>query len=69
MQAFRVGALAQGSLRLTRKGGGSRGSKGLGWYKRYQEVGPDAFRKARGPTPFDWDKQYTQVPTIRVPWY
>ena len=53
MQAFRAGALAQGSLQVIR--GGSRGSSGLGWYQRYKRLGPDAFRKARAPNPFDWE--------------
>ncbi|CAN0078523.1 unnamed protein product [Discosporangium mesarthrocarpum] len=56
MQAFRSGALVRGSLRVVRgTGGGSRGSKGLGWYQRYQKLGPEAFLKARPPTPFDWE--------------
>ncbi|CAM9792795.1 unnamed protein product [Pylaiella littoralis] len=52
MQALRTGALAQGSLRAIR--GGTRASTGRGWYQRYQRMGPDAFRKARAPNPFDW---------------
>lgn len=56
MQALRTKVLAQGSLRAIR-GGGNRASKGLGWYKRYQEIGPDAFRKARAPTPFNWENR------------
>lgn len=53
MQALRTGALAQGSMRAIR--GGTRASTGRGWYQRYQRMGPDAFRKARAPNPFDWE--------------
>ncbi|CAM9346142.1 unnamed protein product [Hapterophycus canaliculatus] len=53
MQAFRTRALAQGSLQVIR--GGTRASTGRGWYQRYQRMGPDAFRKARAPNPFDWE--------------
>eukprot|EP00752_Nemacystus_decipiens_P012405 g10992.t1 len=53
MQALRTGALAQGSLRAIR--GGTRASTGRGWYQRYERMGPDAFRKAGAPNPFDWD--------------
>ncbi|CAN0510210.1 unnamed protein product [Ectocarpus sp. 12 AP-2014] len=53
MQALRTSALAQGSLQVVR--GGTRASTGRGWYQRYQRMGPDAFRKARAPNPFDWE--------------
>ncbi|CAM9445103.1 unnamed protein product [Ectocarpus sp. 4 AP-2014] len=53
MQALRTSVLAQGSLQAVR--GGTRASTGRGWYQRYQRMGPDAFRKARAPNPFDWD--------------
>lgn len=53
MQALRTGVLAQGSLQAIR--GGTRASTGRGWYQRYKRMGPDAFRKARAPSPFDWD--------------
>lgn len=54
MQALRTSVLAQGSLQAIR--GGTRASTGRGWYQRYQRMGPDAFRKARAPNPFDWDE-------------
>lgn len=60
MQALRTGALAQGSLRAIR--GGTRASTGRGWYQRYKRMGPDAFRKARAPNPFDWDAPATLAP-------
>jgi hypothetical protein len=33
-----------------------RGAKGYGWYRKFIEKGPDAFRKNIPPTPFDWTK-------------
>lgn len=60
MQALRSTALTKGSLLVVR--GGSRGSKGLGWYQRYQKLGPDGFRKAKLPTPFDWEAEQVRAP-------
>lgn len=34
---------------------GSRGDSGHGWYKLYEEEGPEGFQKYRPPTPFDWE--------------
>lgn len=58
MQAMRKKPLISGASWVVR--GGSRGSKGLGWYQRFQKMGPDAFRKARAPTPFDWEAPHVQ---------
>lgn len=62
MQALRTGALAQGSLRAIR--GGTRASTGRGWYQRYKRMGPDAFRKARAPNPFDWEAETAAVARV-----
>lgn len=28
---------------------------GRGWYKLYEEEGPEGFKKYRPPTPYDWE--------------
>lgn len=32
-----------------------RGAKGHGWYSKFLAEGPDGFRRAVPPTPFDWE--------------
>lgn len=33
-----------------------RGAKGRGWYLKYKEKGPEAFRKNDPPSPFNWEE-------------
>lgn len=33
----------------------ARGDSGRGWYKLYQEEGPEGFKRYKAPTPFDWE--------------
>eukprot|EP00639_Heterosigma_akashiwo_P034855 CAMPEP_0194715702 /NCGR_PEP_ID=MMETSP0296-20130528/7465_1 /TAXON_ID=39354 /ORGANISM="Heterosigma akashiwo, Strain CCMP2393" /LENGTH=202 /DNA_ID=CAMNT_0039615713 /DNA_START=87 /DNA_END=692 /DNA_ORIENTATION=- len=34
---------------------GVRHARGRGWYKKYQEEGEEGFKRAKSPTPFDWE--------------
>jgi hypothetical protein len=34
----------------------ARGSSGRGWFKQYEEEGPESFVRHAPPTPFDWAK-------------
>jgi cyclophilin family peptidyl-prolyl cis-trans isomerase len=55
LRRIRLAPLVQ-PQRTARRGFARGGSSGGGWYKQYEEDGPESFQRYNPPTPFDWSK-------------